>query len=91
MWQNFIRSIVMSDTEFENWDDFVDAIDGLVNKGLAEKYTNEDGEECLKLTEQGQEAAELYKIKEMAKDMQGLKKYRKSENARAIRYRNRLG
>ena len=79
---NFLRKIAMSEPLFDNWDDFMDSVDGLVEKGVVERYTNEDGEVSLKLTELGREMAEMLKIKELAKEDMGVEKYRKSENNR---------
>ena len=72
----------MSEPLFDDWDDFVSSVDGLVEKGIVERYTNEDGEVSLKLTESGHEMAEMLKIKELAKEDMGIEKYRKSENNR---------
>ena len=55
----------MSEPLFDNWDDFMNSVDGLVEKGVVERYTNEDGEVSLKLTELGREMAEMLKIKEL--------------------------
>jgi len=79
---NFLRKTVMSEPLFDDWDDFVSSVDGLVEKGIVERYTNEDGEVSLKLTESGREMAEMLKIKELAKEEMGVEKYRKSENNR---------
>ena len=51
----------MSEPLFDDWDDFISSVDGLVEKGVVERYTNEDGEISLRLTELGQEAAETIK------------------------------
>ena len=72
----------MSEPLFDNWDDFMDSVDGLVEKGVVERFINEDGEVSLKLTESGREMAEMIKIKELAKEDMGVEKYRKSENNR---------
>ena len=72
----------MSEPLFDDWDDFVSSVDGLVEKGIVERYTNENGEISLRLTEIGQEAAEMIKIKELAKEDMGVEKFRKSENRR---------
>ena len=72
----------MSESLFDDWDDFVSSVDGLVEKGIVERYTNEDGDVSLKLTELGREMAEMLKIKELAKEDMGIEKYRKSENNR---------
>ena len=72
----------MSEPLFDDWDDFIGAVDGLVEKGIVERYTNEDGDVSLKLTELGREMAEMLKIKELAKENMGVEKYRKSENRR---------
>ena len=72
----------MSEPLFEDWDDFIGAVDSLVEKGIVERYTNEDGDVSLKLTDLGREMAEMLKIKELAKENMGVEKYRKSENNR---------
>jgi DNA-binding MarR family transcriptional regulator len=79
---DFLRKAVMSEPLFDDWDDFISSVDGLVEKGIVERYTNENGEISLRLTEIGQEAAEMIKIKELAKEDMGVEKYRKSENRR---------
>jgi len=88
---NFLRKIMMSEPLFDDWDDFMDAVDKLEDKDIVERFTNEDGEISLRLTESGKQMAEMLDIKELAKEDMGVEKYRKSENARAIRYKNRLG
>ena len=72
----------MSEPLFDDWDDFMDSVDSLVEKGIVERFINEDGEVSLKLTELGREMAEMMKIKELAKEDMGVEKYRKSENNR---------
>jgi DNA-binding MarR family transcriptional regulator len=72
----------MSEPLFTDWDDFVSSVDGLVEKGIVERYINEDGDVSLKLTSLGGEMAEMLKIKELAKEDMGVEKYRKSENNR---------
>ena len=72
----------MSEPLFDNWDDFMDTVDGLVEKGVVERCTDKDGEVSLKLTDLGREMAEMIKIKELAKENMGVEKYRKSENNR---------
>ena len=72
----------MSEPLFDDWDDFMNSVDGLVEKGIVERYVNEDGEVGLRLTELGREAAEMIKIKELAKEDMGVEKFRKSENRR---------
>ena len=67
---------------FDDWDDFMDSVDSLVEKGIVERFVNKDGEVSLKLTELGREMAEMLKIKELAKEDMGVEKYRKSENNR---------
>ena len=34
----------MSEPLFDDWDDFVSSVDGLVEKGIVERYINEDGD-----------------------------------------------
>ena len=72
----------MSEPLFDDWDDFISSVDGLVEKGIVERYTNEDGEISLRLTGLGQEAAEMIKIKELAKEDMGVEKFRRPENNR---------
>jgi predicted transcriptional regulator with HTH domain len=72
----------MSEPLFDDWDDFMDSVDSLVEKGIVERFVNKDGEVSLKLTELGREMAEMLKIKELAKETMGVEKYRKSENNR---------
>ena len=72
----------MSEQLFDDWDDFMNSVDGLVEKGIVERCTNEDGDVSLKLTDLGREMAEMLKIKELAKEDMGIEKYRKSENNR---------
>ena len=79
---NFLRKTVLSVPLFDDLDDFVSSVDGLVEKGIVERYTNEDGEVSLKLTELGREMADMIKIKELAKEDMGVEKFRKSENKR---------
>ena len=80
---NFLRKTVMGDSSFSSWDDFVGTLEGMADKGIVELYVNEDGEETVRLTEKGKEMAEMIKIREIAKDVEGIKKYRKSENRRS--------
>jgi len=80
----------MSDSEFSNWDDFVETVEKMAENGIVELFVNEDGEESIKLTEKGQQMAEMIKVKELAKEEQGLKKYRRSENERAKWYHKRM-
>tara|TARA_R100001132_G_C3248010_1_gene76242 strand:+ start:711 stop:959 length:249 start_codon:yes stop_codon:yes gene_type:complete len=82
---------MMSEPLFDDWDDFMDSVDSLVEKGIVERFINEDDEVSLKLTDKGRKYAEMLEIKELAKEDMGVEKYRKSENARAIRNKNRLG
>jgi len=79
---NFLRKIMMSEPLFDDWDDFMDSVDSLVEKGIVERFVNEDGEDSLQLTEQGRKYAEMLEIKELAKEDMGVEKYRKSENKR---------
>jgi len=79
---NFLRKIAMSEPLFDDWDDFMDSVDSLVEKGIVERFINEDGEVSLKLTDLGREMADMLKIKELAKEDMGVEKYRKSENNR---------
>ena len=72
----------MSEPLFDDWDDFMDSVDSLVEKGIVERFINEDGEVSLKLTDLGREMADMLKIKELAKEDMGVEKYRKSENNR---------
>ncbi len=80
---NFLRKIVMSEQLFDDWDDFMDSVDGLVEKGIVERYIMDDGEIGLRLTDQGRKYAEYLEIKELAKEDMGIEKYRKSENRRS--------
>ena len=79
---NFLRKIAMSEPLFDDWDDFMDSVDSLVEKGIVERFVNEDGEDSLQLTDQGRKYAEYLEIKELAKEDMGVEKYRKSENRR---------
>ena len=79
---NFLRKLAMSEQLFDDWDDFMDAVDSLVEKGIVERYDREDGEVGLRLTDKGREYAEMMEIKELAKEDMGVEKYRKSENRR---------
>ena len=72
----------MSEPLFDDWDDFMDAIDALEDKEVIERFTNEDGEISLRLTKSGKDMAEMIKIKELAKEDMGVEKFRKSENKR---------
>tara|TARA_R110000824_G_C15182232_1_gene673892 strand:+ start:542 stop:775 length:234 start_codon:yes stop_codon:yes gene_type:complete len=72
----------MSEPLFDDWDDFMDAVDALEDKEIVERFTNEDGEISLRLTESGKQMAEMIKIKELAKEDMGVEKYRKSDNNR---------
>ena len=72
----------MSEPLFDDWDDFMNAVDALEDKEVVERFTNKDGEISLRLTESGQEMAEMIKIKELAKENMGVEKFRKSENKR---------
>ena len=49
---------------FDDWDDFVDAVDELVEKGIVEKYINDNGEESIKLTETGIKYAQFLRSEE---------------------------
>ena len=73
---------MMSEPLFDDWDDFMDAVDKLEDKDMVERFTNEDGEISLRLTESGKQMAEMLKIKELAKETMGVEKHRKSENNR---------
>lgn len=79
---NFLRKIMMSEPLFDDWDDFIEAVDSLVEKGIVERYDRKDGEVGLRLTDKGREYAEMMEIKELAKEDMGVEKYRKSENRR---------
>ena len=79
---NFLRKIAMSEPLFDDWDDFMDSVDSLVEKGIVKRFIDEDGEVSLQLTEQGKKYAEMLEIKELAKEDMGVEKYRKSENRR---------
>ena len=79
---NFLRKITMSEPLFDDWDDFMDSVDSLVEKGIVERYIMDDGEIGLRLTDQGRKYAEYLEIKELAKEDMGVEKYRKSENRR---------
>ena len=79
---DFLRKIAMSEKLFDNWDDFMDSVDSLVEKGIVERFVDEDGEVSLKLTESGRRMAEMIKIKDLAKEDMGVEKFRKSENRR---------
>ena len=72
----------MSEPLFDDWDDFMDAVDSLEDKEVIERFTDENGEVSLKLTELGREMADMIKIKELAKESMGVEKFRKSENKR---------
>ena len=72
----------MSEPLFDDWDDFMDAVDNLEDQDIIERFTNEDGEISLRLTESGKQMAEMIKIKELAKEDMGVEKFRKSENRR---------
>ena len=78
----FLRKVAMSEQLFDDWDDFMDSVDSLVEKGIVERFVNEDGEDSLQLTEKGTKYAEMMKIKELAKEDMGVEKYRKSDNRR---------
>ena len=79
---NFLRKIAMSESLFDNWDDFMDSVDSLVEKGIVERFVDEDGEISLQLTKSGKRMAEMIEIKELAKEDMGVEKFRKSENRR---------
>ena len=79
---NFLRKIAMSEQLFDDWDDFMDADDSLVEKGIVERFVNEEDEVSLRLTDLGRTMSEMIKIKELAKEDMGVEKYRKSENRR---------
>ena len=79
---NFLRKLIMSEPLFDDWDDFMDAVDSLEDKEVIERFTDENGEVSLKLTGLGREMADMIKIKELAKENMGVEKFRKSENKR---------
>ena len=79
---NFLRKLIMSEPLFDDWDDFMDAVDKLEDKEVIERFTDENGEVSLKLTDLGREMADMIKIKELAKEDMGVEKYRKSDNRR---------
>ena len=56
---NFLRKIAMSEQLFDDWDDFMDAVDSLVEKGIVEWYTMDDGEVGLRLTDTGKTMAAM--------------------------------
>ena len=56
---NFLRKIAMSEQLFDDWDDFMDAVDSLVEKGIVERYTMDDGEVGLRLTDTGKTMAAM--------------------------------
>ena len=56
---NFLRKIMMSEPLFDDWDDFMDAVDSLVEKGIVERYTMDDGEVGLRLTDTGKTMAAM--------------------------------
>ena len=72
----------MSEPLFDDWDDFMDAVDKLEDQDVIERFTNEDGEISLRLTESGKQMAEMIEIKELAKEDMGVEKFYKSENRR---------
>ena len=80
---NFLRKIAMSEPLFDDWDDFMDSVDRLVEKGIVERYIMDDGEIGLRLTDQGRKYAEYLEIKELSKENMGIEKHRKSENRRS--------
>ena len=41
---NFLRKTVMSEPLFDDWDDFMDAVDSLEDKEVIERFTDENGE-----------------------------------------------
>ena len=82
MSKNFLRKIAMSEPLFDDWDDFMDSVDSLVEKEIVERYIMDDGEIGLRLTDKGRKYAEYLEIKELAKENMGVEKYRKSENRR---------
>lgn len=79
---NFLRKLIMSEPLFDDWDDFMDTVDKLEDKEIIERFTNEDGEISLRLTEKGRRMGEMIEIKDLAKEDMGVEKYRKSENNR---------
>ena len=56
---NFLRKIAMSEPLFDDWDDFMDSVDSLVEKGIVERYTMDDGEIGLRLTDTGKTMAAM--------------------------------
>ena len=59
MSKNFLRKIAMSEPLFDDWDDFMDSVDSLVEKGIVERYTMDDGEIGLRLTDTGKTMAAM--------------------------------
>ena len=53
-----------SEPLFDDWDDFMDAVDKLEDQEIIERFTNEDGEISLRLTESGKRMAKMINIKE---------------------------
>ena len=51
--------MIANENLFSDWDDFMDAVDSLVEKGIVERFVNEDGEVSLRLTDTGKTMAEM--------------------------------
>jgi len=51
--------MIANENLFSDWDDFMDAVDSLVEKGIVERYTMDDGEVGLRLTDTGKTMAEM--------------------------------
>ena len=51
--------MIANENLFSDWDDFMDAVDSLVEKGIVERYTMDDGEIGLRLTDTGKTMAAM--------------------------------
>ena len=51
--------MIANENLFSDWDDFMDAVDSLVEKGIVERYTMDDGEVGLRLTDTGKTKAAM--------------------------------
>tara|TARA_R110002020_G_scaffold144807_1_gene317972 strand:- start:174 stop:347 length:174 start_codon:yes stop_codon:yes gene_type:complete len=51
--------MIANENLFSDWDDFMDAVDSLVEKGIVERYTMDDGEVGLRLTDTGKTMAAM--------------------------------
>ena len=51
--------MISNENLFSDWDDFMDAVDSLVEKGIVERYTMDDGEIGLRLTDTGKTMAAM--------------------------------